>query len=128
MGFMDFLKKKDAPLPPLNQPKISVYRVSEISVEDAYEQVQRGVMLLDVREGFEWRAHGHVKGAKSLPIGELSLKRLPSNLDTPLMFMCESGSRSGSAARQAVAWGYRNVMNVTGGLMRWKRAGLPVAS
>jgi rhodanese-related sulfurtransferase len=45
--------------------------------------------------------------------------------DREIICVCASGSRSSSAARQLTSSGY-NVLNLSGGMGQWQRAGLPV--
>ena len=40
--------------------------------------------------------------------------------------ICLSGHRSPRQAKRLAGMGYTNVTNVHGGLMAWKKAGLPV--
>ncbi len=80
--------------------------------------------LLDVRESYEYE-QGHIAGAKLLPLGELGrrLNELPR--DREILVVCRSGNRSGTATRQLVQAGYRAI-NLSGGLIGWQRAGLPI--
>jgi rhodanese-related sulfurtransferase len=80
--------------------------------------------LLDVRTPGEYK-QGHVVGAELIPLDELSTKlgRLPKARE--IICICESGSRSSAAARHLSSQGYK-VSNMTGGMSRWIRAGLPV--
>lgn len=97
--------------------------VPELSCADALEQARRGeVQLVDVRERGEW-AQGHVAGSLSAPLSSLDVSKLPA--DKPLAFLCLSGRRSASAARQAIASG-RSCSNVAGGLTAWRSTGLPM--
>lgn len=67
----------------------------------------------------------HINGAKLIPLGELRnrMKELPK--DQEIICVCQSGSRSSSAARQLAEAGYQ-VINLNGGMSSWMRAGLPV--
>lgn len=80
--------------------------------------------LLDVRQPEEFRA-GHIQGAKLIPLGELStrMSELPKNRE--IICVCRSGNRSMTATRQLNAAGYQ-AANLTGGMIAWSRAGLPV--
>ena len=81
--------------------------------------------LLDVRQPEEYRA-GHIPGAKLIPLGELRarMNELPKNHE--IICVCHSGSRSLSATRQLAGAGYQ-VINLSGGMIAWSRAGLPVS-
>jgi rhodanese-related sulfurtransferase len=81
-------------------------------------------VLVDVRQPEEYRQE-HISGAKLIPLGELPrrMKELPT--DREIICVCQSGSRSVSAARQLKAAGYE-VSNLRGGMLNWSRQGLPV--
>ena len=114
---MDFLSQL------FNRPAIS--QIDPAQVKTMLSQTPRP-FLLDVRTPGEYK-QGHASGAELIPLDELSAKkgRIPKERD--VICICESGSRSGSAARQLSALGYK-VSNMRGGMSRWIRDGLPVKS
>jgi rhodanese-related sulfurtransferase len=59
-----------------------------------------------------------------LPFDEITdhLDQLPDK-DAPIVLYCRSGSMSTSAARDLVAQGYTNVVEVDGGFNAWESAG-----
>ncbi|MBX9961101.1 MAG: rhodanese-like domain-containing protein [Burkholderiaceae bacterium] len=84
-------------------------------------------VVIDVCEPAEYAA-GHVGGAKNIPLAQLA-QQLPAtvkNKDVPVIFACQSGSRSGSAARIAKGLGYAKAQSLSGGLSSWRAASLPV--
>lgn len=84
-------------------------------------------VLIDVCEANEFAA-GHVSGAKHIPLNQLS-SRLPEvvkNKELPVIFVCQSGMRSSSAARLAKGLGYARALSLGGGLSSWRSANLPV--
>ncbi|MGE5135092.1 MAG: rhodanese-like domain-containing protein [Gemmatimonadota bacterium] len=92
----------------------------------AQELMSQGAILLDVRENAEWQA-GHAPRARHIP-----LSRLPGRLrDLPpqrtVVTVCRSGARSARAAALLAREG-REVVNLTGGMHAWARAGLPVVA
>jgi rhodanese-related sulfurtransferase len=71
---------------------------------------------------------GHVGHAKHIPLADLAQK-LPTivkNKQLPVIFVCQNGSRSASAARKAKGLGYEQAQSLGGGLNAWKQAGLPL--
>lgn len=96
-------------------------QVPEVSVTAAHDRRDDAV-LLDVREPQEWD-EGHAPGAVHIPMGELTLDNLPAG--RPVLCLCRSGGRSGRVAEQLVAAGV-DARNVTGGMIAWEAAGLPI--
>jgi rhodanese-related sulfurtransferase len=84
-----------------------------------------GPLVVDVRELGEVVV-GRIEGAVILPLSQFvpRFRELPS--DRPLMIVCQSGQRSGMAAAFLAANGYPDATNVTGGMIAWQSAGLPV--
>jgi rhodanese-related sulfurtransferase len=82
-------------------------------------------LIVDVRQPYEY-LRGHIQGAKLIPLGELPAKMgtLPRNRE--IICVCQSGSRSISAARHLLSAGY-TVRNMQGGMDLWQRSGLPVS-
>jgi len=99
---------------------------SELSPERVSELWGRGeVQLIDVREPYEHEA-GRIEGAR-----HIDLERLPSEAETidrdrPVVFHCRLGARSAMATQAFRAAGY-DAHNMTGGLLAWAEAGLPLA-
>jgi rhodanese-related sulfurtransferase len=79
-------------------------------------------ILLDVREDDEWIA-GHAPGAIHVRLGELDVRTFDTT--TPVVAVCRSGNRSGSAAKKLAAAGV-TVYNLVGGMKAWRDAGRPV--
>jgi rhodanese-related sulfurtransferase len=84
----------------------------------------RELVLVDVRQASEVE-RGRVRGAVNIPLGQLR-QRLPElDRDLRVAFLCHSGARSARATGIAIKAGY-DAANVRGGLIGWRRAGLPV--
>ena len=96
-----------------------------IDVREAYARSRKGARLVDVRSEREF-AGGHPKGARNVPPGRIKAGDTNLALDDEIMVICLSGHRSPRQAKKLAALGYANVVNVSGGLFAWKRAGLPV--
>lgn len=108
MGLFSFLKKK--------------YKT--VSPAKAREAQDLGAMLIDVRESSEYRS-GHAPGARhiSVQVIERRLSEIPK--ERQIVVMCQSGMRSQRAAEILSRNGYQ-VLNVSGGIIGWQRAGLKV--
>ena len=100
--------------------------VPSITAEELNEKLKFGKhpLVLDVRQPDEFRS-GHVAGAKLIPLNELRKKinELPKGRE--IVCICASGNRSTSAVKMLAKEGF-NVLNVSGGMLAWRRAKLPV--
>ena len=86
------------------------------------------VVVLDVRTAAEF-AEGHIKGAVLIDQGqsdfvEKAKAALP--IDKTIAVYCRSGRRSANAAGKLADVGYVCI-NLKGGIVAWKEAGMPVS-
>jgi rhodanese-related sulfurtransferase len=98
--------------------------VPSVEAPEAERQVTAGeALLVDVRERDEWDTV-RAPGAVLVPMSELQARAadLPHR---PMLLICHSGSRSMAAANYLRMLG-REATNVSGGMVAWERAGLPV--
>lgn len=96
-----------------------------VAVNEAERQAREdGALILDVRERDEYRA-GHVKGSMRIGLAQVSssVAKLPA--DRTILVICRSGNRSGHATAVLRKAGL-DAVNVSGGMLSWKRAGLPI--
>ena len=84
-------------------------------------------VVLDVRSEAEFQA-GHVVGAINMPLTQIesSLPRLQKYREKPVITICATGQRSGSAVKQLKQAGFADVYSVTGGIGAWEGASLPL--
>ncbi|MDH5831509.1 Grx4 family monothiol glutaredoxin [Luteimonas sp. M1R5S18] len=92
--------------------------VGALTPAEANAKVRTGeVMLVDVRPPEE-RAIASVPVAyRTFDEGRGAIEALPK--DTAIAFLCHGGGRSGRAAEEFRALGFRNVFNVEGGISAW---------
>ena len=87
------------------------------------------IQLVDVRTSEEF-AEGHIEGVLNMDVksGDF-IKTAKEALDTSkrVAVYCRSGRRSVDAANQLTSAGF-NVINLKGGILAWKEAGMPVTS
>jgi rhodanese-related sulfurtransferase len=95
---------------------------------DAVRLLNQGALLLDVRTQAEFDA-GHILDAKHLPQDQLAQagETYKRHKDKVVVTCCESGARSGAAARSLQAQGFTKVVNLRGGLQAWRAESLPLA-
>jgi monothiol glutaredoxin len=94
-------------------------RVRQITPRELAERLANnpGLELLDVRTPAE-RERAHLPTAKLLDRAEQDrIRELPK--DTELVFYCHHGGRSLQAAEFFLSQGFRNVMNLAGGIDAW---------
>ena len=101
--------------------------VREVTPAQATEMIAQGATLLDTREQHEWRA-GHLEGATLVPPVEVLNRAadVAPDPNQPVVIYCAGGTRSLRAAFQMASLGYRDVVSVAGGIVRWKAEGRPV--
>jgi rhodanese-related sulfurtransferase len=94
---------------------------------DAVRLINEGALLLDVRTQAEFDA-GHILDARHVPQDQVasSAESLKKYKDKVVIACCESGMRSGAAARVLQAQGFGKVVNLKGGLQAWRAENLPL--
>lgn len=99
--------------------------IVQISPEKLAEVLDKGgCVLVDVREADE-HAAVRIPGAILHPLSSFDPAALPVQPGKALILACAAGGRSMKAAERCAGAGMR-VMNLTGGLAAWRKAGLPV--
>jgi len=95
--------------------------VRSVTPLELAERLARGddIDIVDVREQYEWDIV-RLDGARLVPLGELDLQLETFTSDRETVLYCRSGVRSAQAAQQLAAAGIRNVMNLAGGIVRWR--------
>ena len=85
----------------------------------------KNVFLLDVRTPQE-NSQARLAGTVLIPIGEFErrINEVPKN--RPVIVYCAVGSRSKPVADFLVKNGYKEVYNMSDGIMGWYRNGLPI--
>ncbi|HEX4917517.1 MAG TPA: rhodanese-like domain-containing protein [Limnobacter sp.] len=88
---------------------------------------QQKAVLVDIREDDLVRGSGAIPHAKRIAIKELKGKAdtLSKSKETPLIVVCQVGTRSGAAATILKGAGYTQVYTLEGGVNAWKEAGMP---
>jgi len=114
----------------ISRPKSAAETASlplEVSVAQASELRDAGAFILDVREQSEWNEI-HVPEATLIPLGELERRINEVPKDKQIVVICRSGNRSQQGRDILLNAGYENVTSISGGIQKWKAAGLPTVS
>lgn len=84
-------------------------------------------IIVDVRTEQEFQG-GHILNAIHIPLGnfEARMNELDKYKDRPIVMSCQSGNRSGRAISILKKRGFAKIYNLTGGIMAWQNASLPL--
>ena len=111
--------------------------VTNINNQELSALLEIGATLIDIRTDPEWRQTGIVPGSHLLtlfdeqrrvvdPDGWVRKVKALVPLDKPVILICRVGNRTVPATQFLVKSGFKQVYNVTGGIVPWIKAGLPV--
>lgn len=104
-------------------------QIQEVDPQAAWDSMSNPVQILDVREASEFEA-GRIPGAVNIARGilEFRIGELPdfTNKAAPILIYCRTGGRAVLAAVQLSRMGYTDLKSITGGIMAWQAANLPV--
>ena len=90
---------------------------------------ESGAQILDVRTIDEFQ-NGHIEGAINADVSSPAFAQIASELakDKTVYVYCLSGARSSSAAGILKEMGFKSIINLTGGMLAWQSANLPIAT
>jgi DMSO/TMAO reductase YedYZ molybdopterin-dependent catalytic subunit/rhodanese-related sulfurtransferase/glyoxylase-like metal-dependent hydrolase (beta-lactamase superfamily II) len=104
----------------------SVGEAPQAGARAAKTLIDRGALLLDVREPDEWYAE-HAPGASFIPMGRVRARQHELPRDRQIVVVCRSGGRSAAVTASLRRSGF-DAVNLAGGMCAWAAAGLPVVS
>ena len=102
--------------------------VKEVNTTGALQLINhKNAIVLDVREPGEY-ANGHVLNAKPIPLGKLKerMGELEKYRDHPIVVVCKSGNRSGTACYLLNKAGFSEAYNLSGGVLAWQKSNMPL--
>lgn len=102
--------------------------MKEINAQEAEKIITTGAVTpIDVRTDDEYN-EGHIKGCLHIDIASPDFSSRIEALakDQAYLIYCMSGGRSSRATQMMMQAGFTNATNLSGGIMGWKKAGLPV--
>jgi thioredoxin len=90
---------------------------------------ESGAQILDVRTSDEFQ-NGHIEGAINADVSSPAFAQIANGLakDKTVFVYCLSGARSSSAAGMLKEMGFKSIVNLTGGMLAWQSANLPVTT
>ena len=88
---------------------------------------RENAQVIDVR-GSDDYVGGHLPEARNIPLEHLEERagELGKLKDTPLIVVCQSGTRSADACKKLTQLGFTRVNNLEGGISGWRSAGMPL--
>ena len=87
--------------------------------------IASGVQLIDVRTQEEFK-QGHISGATNISISDPKFDELVKafDLSKPTYVYCLSGGRSADAVAKLQDLGFKEIVELKGGMMAWRNTGL----
>ena len=106
------------------------YSAESVKSTDAKElkswlDSEKDFYLLDVRSKDEFQ-RGHIQSATNIPVTDLQDRVSEVPKDQPIAAICSSGNRSGIGAKILLRNGHKDVYNVAGGMIAWRKLGYSV--
>ncbi|HZQ52608.1 MAG TPA: molybdopterin-synthase adenylyltransferase MoeB [Bryobacteraceae bacterium] len=104
-------------VPASAQPAASEGVIDPVEVK---QKLDRGddFVLIDVREPYEYQI-ARIPGARLIPLGDLPKRLNELNPNAEIVAHCRSGQRSQKAVDLMKQNGFKNVRNMTGGILAW---------
>ncbi|MBV9858478.1 MAG: MBL fold metallo-hydrolase [Alphaproteobacteria bacterium] len=114
--------------PPSEEPRWAPLRYSFAGIWEidphGLEEALAAVQVLDVREPDEFTGPlGHIDGARLIPLGELADRAGELSRERPVVAVCRAGGRSAQATVILQQAGFKEIANLTGGMLRWRAEG-----
>lgn len=124
IGYDDLLGYLDGGIEAWERAGHPVETIPSMNVKELRERLNE-ITLVDVRQLSEWN-EGHIPGAIHIEAGRMAWDDLPFPHDKPLAIQCASGSRSMAVSSVLRRRGYPNVIQVEGGINKWKMHGFEI--
>lgn len=112
--------------------------VRDLNIASFEKLRENGVPVIDIRTPQEWKETGIIAGSHTImffrPDGGYDLQafidalnKLGINKETPFILVCRSASRTRTLGNfLSDKMGYRNVYQLTGGVLNWMAHGKPM--
>ncbi len=101
--------------------------IKNVDVEEAYKIIQNNnpnLVVLDVRTSAEYNS-GHIANAINIDVSSASFNSTVSQMgqDKTYLVYCQMGGRSATATKTMQQLGFKDLLNLNGGLNQWKDRG-----
>ena len=99
----------------------------EVSPMTAFSMIQKGAILVDVREANEVaRKSFDVSDVMLISLSAIKKRFQEIPVDREVIIACNLGNRSMMALRFLMSQGYSKAVNMQHGIVRWEKDGLPL--
>ncbi len=101
---------------------------SSVSPSQSTQMINRdNALILDVRENNEY-SEGHIINSLHIPLSNLKsrISDLEKHKTQKVIVACRTGHRSSQACVNLKKEGFEQVFNLSGGVMAWESASLPL--
>lgn len=108
--------------------KTNQHSIPSITPEELAAREKQTALLVDVRGADEYHGElGHIPGSHLITLGD-RLKNFLEGYERSeeIIFICRSGQRSAEATKLGIQLGFKNVVNLAGGMKRWNECSLPI--
>ena len=106
-------------------------KVPQVSADDLKKSLDEkdNVVTLDVRTEGEY-SRGKIEGSINIPLDYIpeKVEKSSPDKDSKIFVYCLSGSRSVYAVDEMIKMGYKNVFNLSNGLLVWRAMNFPLVS
>jgi rhodanese-related sulfurtransferase len=101
--------------------------VTHVSAADAVRLINKGALVIDVRESDDFVA-GHIVNARNVALEKIQEDQdsIAKKKDKILLAVCDNGGLSGKAASLLRKAGYQNAFSLRGGIAGWRADNLPL--
>lgn len=102
--------------------KLTTPKVTHMQMDTLMQHVKgrsKDYQFIDVRTAGEFSTR-KIKGFHNIPLSQLNTRLKEIKTDVPVILICASGNRSMQAARVLAKAGYKDLINVRGGLSTYK--------
>jgi len=103
-------------------------KVARMAVETLHQSLQSPSppRVIDVRSKEEYAFHGHIRGAMLVPWRTIDGQLAAIPPERTIVCVDRAGRRGEQVCRLLLEKGYTNIFNLHGGILAWKKAGLPL--
>ena len=99
---------------------LPVKGVSNITVDELKGELKnKRNQLVDVRSPMEFQRY-HISGFKNIPLQSLVQQAKQLNAEQPVIVICQSGMRSQKSSKVLKKLGFKQILNVKGGVGAWR--------